>query len=131
LQVSFLRSVLVVEIALLAVQFAIGLNVSLYPIPTLTNFGLSSYAGTGLGLHHYISIFALIFAAFAIALSVLMKNSLVSKLSVFGFAVLIGAFLAGTAFVYIQKSSFYAIAMGIFFVLALIVYESAIFQVKK
>jgi Ca2+/H+ antiporter len=60
-----------------------------------------------------------------------MKNSLVSKLSVFGFALLIGAFLAGTAFVYIQKSSFYAIAMGVFFVSALIVYESAIFRVKN
>jgi hypothetical protein len=61
---------LLVEIALLAVQFAVGLNIGLYPIPALTNFGLFSYGGTGLGLHHYISIFALIFAAFAIALSV-------------------------------------------------------------
>ena len=95
MQANVLRSLLFVEIALLAVQFLVGLNISLFPIPALTNFGLSSYGGTGLGLHHYLAIFAIIFAAFAIALSVLMKNSLVSKLSVFGFALLIGAFLAG------------------------------------
>ena len=131
MKVGFLRDLLFVEIGLLALLFGVGLNVSLYPIPSLTNFGLFSYGGTGLGVHHYIAIFALIFAAFAIALSLVMKNSLVSKLSIFGFALLLGAFATGIAFVYIQKSSYYAIAHGIFFVLALIVYESAIFLVKK
>jgi FtsH-binding integral membrane protein len=131
MKISFLRSLLVVETALLALQFAVGLNVSLYPIPSLINFGLLSYGGTGLGVHHYIAILAVIFAAFAIALSLVTKNSLASKLSMFGFALLLGAFATGIALVYIQKSSYYAIAHGVFFVLALIVYESAIFLVKK
>jgi len=131
MKVGFLRSLLFVEIGSLALQFAVGVNISLYPIPTLTNFGLFSYGGAGFGVHHYIAIFALIFASFAIALSLVMKNSLVSKLSIFGFTLLVGAFATGIAFVYIQKSSYYAIAMGGFFVLALIVYESAIFLLKK
>jgi len=131
LRISLLRSLLLVETGLLAVQFAVGVSISLFPIPAYTNFGLFSLTGTGLGVHHYISIFALILAAFVTALSFAMKNTLVSKLSIFGLALLIGAFTTGTAFVYLQKNSFYAIAMGVFFVLALIVYESMVFIVKN
>ena len=85
----------------MAVQFAVGINVSLFPIPTYTNFGFFSLAGTGLGVHHYIAIFALILAVLVTALSFAIKNGLVSKLSIFGLALLIGAFTTGTAFVYL------------------------------
>jgi len=118
-----------VEVALLAVQFAVGVNISLFPIPV--NVGFFSFTGSGLGVHHYIAIGALVLSALSIALSVAMKNSLGSKLSILGFALLIGAFATGAAFVYLAKTSFYAIAMGVFFVFALIAYESAIFLVKK
>ena len=131
MRVVFLKSLFGLEIGLLAAQLAVGINVSLYPIPSAPNFGLFPYTGAGFEVHHYLAIFALIFATFAIASSFVMKNSLASKLSAFGLALLIGAFVTGIVFVYIQKSSYYAIAHGILFVLALIVYESAIFLVKK
>ena len=131
MRIGFLRSLFGLEIGLLVVQLAVGINVSLYPIPSATHFGLFFNTGIGLQVHYYLAIFALIFATLAIASSFVMKNSLASRLSIFGFALLVGAFATGVAFVYIQESSYYAIAMGIFFVLALIVYESAIFQVKK
>jgi len=65
------------------------------------------------------------------AFSLSLKSSLVSKLSVSGFLLLVGAFVSGTAYVYLQKSNFYAIAMGTFFISALIVYVSSIFLIKK
>ena len=130
MRVSVLRGFFVVQVGLLALQFGVGLSVSLFPIPVLLNFGLTSSVGTGLVLHHYLAIIVLVFAALATVVSFVMKNPLIRELSVLGLALVIGAFLTGTAFVYVQKTDFYAVAMGVFFVLALIIYESALFLTK-
>ena len=130
MRADVLRDLQLVLIALLAAQFILGMFVSLYPIPLIENFGSFYYIGTGLGVHHYLAASLLIIAVLVMIFSFVMKSPLLSKLSVGGFLLLIGAFASGVAFVYVQKSNFYVIAMGAFFISALIVYMSSIFSIK-
>jgi len=116
---------------MLAVLFLFGSFVSLYEVPVQLNFGLFSYTGIGLEVHHYISIFTLIFGAIAIAFGLKTKNTLVSKLSAAGLVLLVSAFASGVAFVFLQENKLYTIAMSAFFISALITYMSAVFLVKK
>ena len=131
MQIGVLRYLLFVLVALLVVQFMLGVFVSFYPIGLQVNVGFFSYTGTGLGVHHYVAASVLIFAVIVMVSSFFMKSSLLSKLSIIGLLLLVGAFASGLAFVYLQKSNFYAIAMGTCFILALVLYTSSIFLVKK
>jgi hypothetical protein len=131
LRARFLRGLLVTEIVLLVVLFMFGEFVSFFEIPIQINFGVFSYAGIGLEVHHYIAVFTLVSALLAILFSLKMKNNLLSKLSIVGLALLVGAFASGMAFVFLQENKFYSFAMATFFISATIVYLSAIFNVKE
>jgi hypothetical protein len=131
LQFVLLRPLLFVEITLLVVQFIAGSFIFLSPIPTQLNLGFFSLSGSGLGIHHYIAAFALIFSGLIIVSSFIVKNPLLSRLSILGLSLLIGAFATGIAFVYLQRIYLYPIAMGAFFISALITYVSAIILFKN
>jgi hypothetical protein len=131
LRISVLRNLLIILVVLLGVQFMLGGFMILYPIPDQVNTEFFSYTGTGLIVHHYVAAAILVFAVLAMAFGFVIKNSLLSRLSIVGFLLLVGAFVSGIAFVYLQKINLYSIAMGTCFILALTVYLAAIFLVKK
>jgi hypothetical protein len=128
---SFLRGLLTVQVALLTVLFLFGNIIILYRIPIQINFWFFSYAGIGLEVHHIIAIATLIFGLLAIVFSLKEKNALVSKLSIAGLILLMGAFASGAAFVFLQENKLYSIAMAAFFVSALITFVSATILVKS
>jgi hypothetical protein len=131
---DFLRRLLIVEVALLIVQFLVGMFVNLYEIvPFNVNFGSFAYSakGIGFGLHHYTAIFVLLFAVLALAFSFRLKNAFLTKLSALGLALLIISYGSGTALIFLVNNDLFSLGMAASSVFALIVYVSAIFFTKK
>jgi hypothetical protein len=131
MSVGFLRGLLIVQVVLLAVLFLFGSFISLYEVPVQVNFGFFSSTGIGLEVHHYIAIVTLIFGVLAVIFSLKQKNALLSKLSLAGLILLIGAFASGVAFVFLNENKLYTIAMSAFFVLAFVTFMTAIFLIKS
>jgi hypothetical protein len=131
LRANFLRGLLAVEVVLLTVLFMVGQFVSFFEIPVTISFGVFSYAGVGLEVHHVIAGFAIALGLLAILFSSKTKNTLLIALSTVGLALLVGAFASGLAFVFLQENKLYSLAMAACFIAAIIAYLSAIFSVKK
>ncbi len=131
---NFLRYLFVVEVVLLIVLFISGMVINLFEnVPFQVNFAAFGYTveGAGYGVHHYITLFVIFFGVLALLLSVWMKNSLLSKLSIVGLVSLIISMLGGTALVYFEVNEIYSLVMSAAFISALIVYVAAVFLVKK
>jgi hypothetical protein len=134
LKIGFLRKLFIVELVLLFVQFVLGMFVNMYEtVPFAVDFTSFAYTlqGVGFGIHHYIALFVLVFAVLALASSLRLKNSLLSKLSVLGLVLLVAAYASGTALIYLEDNDLFSLAMATSFISALIVYVSAIFLARR
>lgn len=134
LKKRILTNLLLIQVVLLIAQFVSGMVINQYEnVPFQVNFATFGYTaeGAGYGVHHYLNLFIIFIAALTFLLSVKMKNSLLSKLSLTGLILLVASMLSGTALIYWQANKIYSILMAAFFIAALITYVAAIFVVKK
>ena len=112
-------------------MFMFGQFISIFEMPVIINFGVFSYAGIGLEVHHFIAVFSIVLALLTILFCSKTKNTLLITLSTVGLVLLGGAVASGLAFVFLQENKLYSLAMAACFIAAIIAYMSAIFSVKE